>query len=192
MQFIGRMDSWALNFIQPTQADFSTKIFKIITIFGEWWAILAIVAIISGILIIKRKNVHTFILWLIVLGTTADAFILKKLVHKPRPFDIMVNENSFSFPSAHSALSIALYGFIAYLFWRSAVNKTAKIIIIIVGIIFTALIGLSRLYLGAHYLSDVLGGYILGAFWLALGIYILKRCRTSKLSDVRHRKVDES
>lgn len=196
MQFIGRLDSWALNFVHPpgggTQADFPAKIFKIITTLGEWWVILAITAIISGILIIKGKNIRTFILWLIVLGATADTFILKKIIHRPRPFDILVDEISFSFPSAHGALSIALYGFIAYLFWRSAVNKTAKIIIIITGIIFIAFIGFSRLYLGAHYLSDVLGGYILGAFWLALGVYILKQCRTSKLPDVRHCKVDES
>lgn len=189
MQFIGQMDSWALNFIYPTQVDFSTKIFKIITIFGEWWVILAITAIFSSILIIKRKNIHTFILWLIVLGTTADTFILKKLIHRTRPLDMLVSENSFSFPSAHGALSIALYGFIIYLVWQSAMSKTIKVISAVLGTIFVFLIGFSRIYLGAHYLSDVIGGYVLGAFWLALGIYILRcRCRTSKFPDVRHQE----
>ena len=149
--------------------------------------ILIITAIVSGILIIKRKNIHTFILWLIILGTTADAFILKTIIHRPRPFDIIVNETSFSFPSAHSALSIALYGFIAYLLWQKIHNKFTRVGIAAGGIILIALIGFSRLYLGAHYLSDVIGGYVLGAFWLGLGIY-LDRCRTSKLLDVRHRR----
>ena len=175
MQFIGRMDSWALNFVQSTQADFPTKILEIITTLGEWWVILIITAIVSVFLIIKRKNIHTFILWLVVLGTTADTFILKTIIHRPRPFDIIVNETSFSFPSAHSAFSIALYGFIAYFFWQKARNKSAKVGIVTGSAILIALIGFSRLYLGAHYLSDVLGGYILGAFWLALGIYILKK-----------------
>lgn len=181
MQFIGQMDSWALNFVQSLQADFPTKIFKIITAFGEWWVILIVTAIVSGFLIIVRKNFHTFILWLIVLGTTADTFILKKLIQRSRPFDIIINENSFSFPSAHSALAIALYGFVVYLLLRKAKSRAAKIIIISMGVIFIALIGFSRLYLDAHYLSDVLGGYILGVFWLALGIYTLKQKNENEL-----------
>lgn len=184
MQFIGRMDSWALNFIHPPagglQTDFLTEIFKIITALGEWWLVLGVTALVAIILLIKRKIAYAFILWLVVLGTTADTFILKAITHRPRPFDGTVNETSFSFPSAHAALSIALYGFIAYLFWQKAKNKAAKTIIISASAIFILLIGFSRLYLGAHYLSDVLGGYILGAFWLALGIYILRRRRTSE------------
>lgn len=179
MQFIGRLDSWALNFVHPPaggiQADFPAKIFKIITLLGEWWLVLGITALITVIFLAKKKMLYAFILWLIVLGTTADTFILKTIIHRQRPFDGMINETSFSFPSAHGALAIALYGFMVYIFWQKAKNKTAKIIIIGASAIFIFLIGFSRLYLGAHYLSDVLGGYILGSLWLALGIYILKR-----------------
>ena len=189
MQFISQLDVRSAFFAESIRSDFLTLFLKAITYLGEWWFVLGVAAIVTIIFFSKKNRVRAFILWLTVLGTTADTFILKRIIHRQRPFDALFSENTFSFPSAHSALSIALYGFIAYFFWQNAKNKISKILILTTGIIFIALIGFSRLYLGAHYLSDVIGGYILGALWLALGIYILKyRRRTSKLLDVRRRR----
>lgn len=175
MQFIGQLDFQALGFVQSIQADFLIRAFGIITFFGEWPIVLIVTAAISAFLIIKRKRIHLFILWLMVAGTATDVFLLKKIIHRQRPIFGVIKETSFSFPSAHSALSVALYGFIIYLLLQKAKSRVMKIIIVGAGVVFIFLIGFSRLYLNAHYLSDVLGGYILGAFWLGLGIYIEKR-----------------
>lgn len=175
MQFIDRLDSWALNFVQPIQSGFPIKVFKVLTTLGEWWFVFGAAALITIILLTKKDKARVFVLWLIILGTFADVFILKKIIHRQRPFDSLVSENSFSFPSAHGAFSIALYGFIAYLLWKKAGKKFTKIGIVADTAILAALIGFSRIYLDVHYLSDVLGGYIIGAFWLALGIYISQR-----------------
>ncbi len=79
-------------------------------------------------------------------------------------------ETGYSFPSAHAAMSFACYGFIVYLVWRSATSQSFRTIAVLGLSVLIGAIGFSRLYLGVHYLSDVVGGYALGAacVWLAI------------------------
>ncbi|MDO3412635.1 phosphatase PAP2 family protein [Saccharibacillus sp. CPCC 101409] len=116
---------------------------------------------------------------LLVLAATGGSALvnltLKNLFRRERP-DIhrLAEEYSFSFPSGHSMGAFALYGILAYLLWRMIRPLPGRIIALALCILLTFSIGLSRIYLGVHYPSDVLGGYIASGAWLALTIGIFE------------------
>lgn len=92
---------------------------------------------------------------------------------RPRPTGIGVyREVFFSFPSGHATISAALFGYFAYFLWRQVDTWKTRLNILFATGILIMVIGFSRLYLGVHFLSDVLGGYLLGSLWLIIGICI--------------------
>jgi len=99
----------------------------------------------------------------------------KVAFHRQRPSGIAVfTETSFSFPSGHATIATALYGFLVYFLWRQTDSWRTKLNIFFTGSVFILAIGFSRLYLGVHFLSDVLGGYLLGLLWLNIGICMVE------------------
>ena len=84
----------------------------------------------------------------------------------------MLDLSTYSFPSGHSMISVAFYGFIGYLFLHSKRDKKIRIFVIISAMILTLLIGISRIYLGVHYASDVLAGFVLSLAYLILFVSI--------------------
>jgi membrane-associated phospholipid phosphatase len=100
-------------------------------------------------------------------------FIIKGLVARPRPPESFwaYPEIWYSFPSAHAAMSLAFYGFIAFLAWYFAVRPSLRVLAAALAAILVLAIGFGRLYLGVHYMSDVLAGYLLGALCLWLGAW---------------------
>lgn len=137
------------------------------------YATLCIVALVFGL--VRRAWLAAAVILaieLLVVWKISDAF--KELFHRPRPEAwLVVRESSPSYASGHATLSIACYGFIAYVVSTSGLPKPAKAAIVAVCALWVLAIGWSRLALGAHYPSDVLGGYALGAAALcvALAIY---------------------
>ena len=83
-----------------------------------------------------------------------------------------INEVSFSFPSFHAMFSLAIYGFIIYLIWKSNFKYRKLICLFLISLILT--IGLSRIYLGVHYATDILGGYLISLAYLILFTSFLK------------------
>ena len=81
--------------------------------------------------------------------------------------------SSFSFPSGHATAAVAFYGVVFYLLIRNAKRLKSKFALLTTGFVFILIIGFSRMYLGEHYLSDVVGGYLLGFLWLLFSISIL-------------------
>ncbi|NTV55089.1 MAG: phosphatase PAP2 family protein [Candidatus Moranbacteria bacterium] len=131
----------------------------------------AIVVVILSVLWNRRSYVMPFLVTL--AGSQLFASLGKRLVHRPRPSIAYYVEPSFSFPSGHATLSVALYGFIAYMLLRNVKRKRRyQTIILFLTLAIVFLVGLSRIYLGVHFLSDVWSGYLLGALWLIIGISI--------------------
>ena len=121
---------------------------------------------------VKQQRYIIVGLLIATLGSTAFTSLLKYLFQRERPANSLLVVQTYSFPSGHATTAMALYGFIAYLLIRFHQNFAQKIRIFTIAILFILLIGLSRVVLNQHYLSDVLGGYLVGAFWLTLGISI--------------------
>lgn len=172
MNLINQLDIFVLNIIEQIRTPFLTVFFKGITYFGEWTVVLPIALIVSAILILKRKKKQDAILAFISLGSLSVAFLLKSLIHRARPVGGLLNETSFSFPSAHAVISVVFYGFIIYLLLPKIKSRKLKTLKIFIASLLVLLIGFSRLYLGVHYLSDVLAGYIIGVIWFFIGIYL--------------------
>lgn len=94
---------------------------------------------------------------------------LKLIFRRPRPADPwLVQEGGFSFPSGHSMVSMAFYGFLIYLVWRCVTNPKRRYVLTAVLGVLILLIGLSRIYLGVHYVTDVLGGFLIALCYLTI------------------------
>jgi membrane-associated phospholipid phosphatase len=105
--------------------------------------------------------------------------VMKLGFRRERPFfaDPLATESTFSFPSGHALVSLAVYGAIALLLARRISSHRRGALLLAATAIWVALIGFSRLYLGVHFLSDVLAGFAAGAAWLAL-LYLALELRS--------------
>lgn len=95
--------------------------------------------------------------------------VLKNIVERPRPIGYrLIDETGYSFPSGHSMISTAFYGLIIYLIWKNVRNTKLKYISCILLALLILLIGISRIYLGVHYASDVIGGFTISIAYLII------------------------
>ena len=98
----------------------------------------------------------------------------KLIFARTRPEDInLINEFGYSFPSGHSMVSLAFYGFFIYIIAHLKIKKNKKILYCSLLALFVLLIGISRIYLGVHYASDVLAGYALAMAYLIIYIKLI-------------------
>ena len=149
-------------------SDFATPIAKFITNFGG--AIFLIILTILLIVVLKNKKVGLSICINLVVVTILNP-LLKRLLQRPRPTEFrIIEETGYSFPSGHSMVSMAFYGYLIYLIYRFVKNKYLKWISIVLLSLLICLIGISRIYLGVHYTSDVLGGFLISISYLVIYI----------------------
>lgn len=149
-------------------SDFATTIAKFTTNFGG--TIFLIVLTIILCVIIKNKKIGLSIFSNIVIITILNQ-LLKRILQRPRPTEFrIVEETGYSFPSGHSMVSMAFYGYLIYLIYKYVKNKYVKWISIILLSILICSIGISRIYLGVHYTSDVLGGFLISISYLVIYI----------------------
>lgn len=154
-------------------SDFVTPIAKFITNFGG--AVFLSIATIALLLLIKNKKIGLSIFSNIVIITILNQ-LLKRILRRPRPTEFrIVEETGYSFPSGHSMVSMAFYGYLIYLIYRYIKNKYIKWSLIVLLSILICLIGISRIYLGVHYTSDVLGGFLLSISYLVVYISLIKK-----------------
>ena len=154
-------------------SDFVTPIVKFITNFGG--AIFLSIATVMLFLFIKNKKIGLSIISNIVIITVLNQ-LLKRILQRPRPTEFrIVEETGYSFPSGHSMVSMAFYGYLIYLIYRYIKNKYVKWTLITILSILICLIGISRIYLGVHYTSDVLGGFLLSISYLVVYISSIKK-----------------
>lgn len=150
-----------------------TAIMIFISFLGS--AITLITLALASIFLVKDKKYSKLIILNLALSFILNR-ILKLIIARPRPPRLrLVIENGYSFPSGHSMVSFAFYGFLIYLINKNLKNKKIKYSLIVLLSLLILLIGISRIYLGVHYVTDVLGGYIIGLIYLIVFIKILKK-----------------
>lgn len=166
-------DNAIYNFIINTfQSNTMTNILKFITQFGSvlYFSIFSFLLVVLA----RRKKTKLLIPINICLVTLIN-IIIKEIIKRPRPsVTRLVTESGYSFPSGHAMTSIAFYGFLIYLIYKNIENKYYKWGLIILFSLLTFVIGFSRIYLGVHYTSDVISGFIAGAIYLILFIKFTK------------------
>jgi undecaprenyl-diphosphatase len=125
------------------------------------------------IFISQRRFICLISLLITLAGTGLTVFLSKIYFQRIRPLDFgFYNEPSYSFPSGHTMYAVAFYGLLFYIIIMQ--TKKYQTHWTIVSIVFILLLGFSRLYLGVHFLSDVIAGYLLGILWLFLSVSILE------------------
>ncbi|MDO5576544.1 MAG: phosphatase PAP2 family protein, partial [Fibrobacter sp.] len=158
--------------ISEIRSSFVTVFFILVSEIGTWCAIFF--AIFWSLLAKKRHLTFLFSLVISLLGAQFLYFALKDLFNRPRPsFPHLIHYSGYSFPSGHSTIAIVFYCIIIFFLYKNKpVSKhISKVICVLVSAIIF-LIGISRIYLGVHYFSDVAGGYLTGFIWL-MALYLL-------------------
>ena len=150
-------------------SDVTLPIAKFITNFGGVIGLTLIGIIVCTILVIKKKKLMGCLVLLNLAVSGALNQALKRIVQRPRPTEYrLIEENGYSFPSGHSMVSAAFYGFFIYLIFKNVKNKYIKWGSITLLSILIILIGTSRIYLGVHYTSDVLAGFVISISYLVI------------------------
>ena len=152
-----------------------TQVFMWITQLGNVYAISALFVFSFLVLLSMRKRVEALCLAGSLLACFLSTYFLKYELERPRPEHAFYLETSFSFPSGHASMSVVLYGMLAYLLVKRFKKMRQKMLVIVPSVLLVLLIGASRIYLDVHYLSDVLGGLLLGSIFLSLGIFFDRR-----------------
>ncbi len=164
-------DTALANELYREATPLSTTFYLTISWFGSQGII--VLGVIFGAFYIIRRQWFNLTFWLIALaGGGLLNNLIKQVVARPRPYfvDPLVLEQNYSFPSAHAMTSLIMYGILGYLLWSNLRNRYAKIFVVFGTVLFILLIGISRMKLGVHYFSDVVGGFAAGGIWLGICI----------------------
>ncbi|MFH0815093.1 MAG: phosphatase PAP2 family protein [Candidatus Falkowbacteria bacterium] len=172
LQTIVDLDVFIMNLIVDLWMPAIIKTFAFVTFLGGWKIVCAFLIITSAFFIFYKKQNYIFPLLVGAGGTELTVYLAKIIFHRARPDVMLVLEDSFAFPSGHAAISVAFYGFIAFVLIKHSKRLWQKIVAASICLILIVLIGFSRLYLGAHYFSDVVFGYFIGSLWLCIAIYV--------------------
>ena len=151
----------------------STPIAKFITNFGGAIFVISLTTILF--FVIKDKKIGISIITNLGIVTILNQ-IIKFIMQRPRPTEFrIIEETGYSFPSGHSMVSLAFYGYLIYLIYKLVKNSKIKWTLIISLSIIICTIGISRIYLGVHYASDVLAGFTISISYLVIYTSIIKR-----------------
>lgn len=162
------IDNYIINLFKYKN-DLLTNFMKVITLFGSAYVIVPCCIIL--LFVLKNKKNKILMTSNLVIITLLNQ-LLKRVFRRLRPINGIISESGYSFPSGHSMVSMAFYGFLIYLLYKS--NFKYKNIFIGLLIVLILLIGISRIYLGVHYPTDVFGGFLLSISYLLLFIGISK------------------
>lgn len=144
------------------------KIFVVVTQFGTAAVLVPLTLVITGyFLIVLKQNKQPLLLIISLVGALLLEVTLKQIFLRPRPhIRHLITATGYSFPSGHSLCSAAFYGMFGYLLYSELKHRNKPVWYIpIVTIVVITLIGVSRIYLGVHYPTDVIGGFLIGTCW---------------------------
>ncbi|MBI5457298.1 phosphatase PAP2 family protein [Candidatus Kaiserbacteria bacterium] len=175
--FISGLDASVLQYLYTERGIATSLSFIGITELGSTVFVCGLTLCIGIFLVFRRQIPYAAGLAISVFGGEAAALLIKDFLHRARPEKIYqaYAETGFSFPSGHATLAAAFYGFLMFLLWRMMPAGYLRTAAILALTLLIGLIAFSRLYLGVHYLSDVLGGLLLGAAFAYLGTALVRK-----------------
>lgn len=175
-------DRWALLSIHSHATPFFNEVFVRTTNFGSP-LFSCVIALLIGLYLLYKKQIDKFlVLGGSMVGAAGLVYVAKSVVERPRPHlwhHQLIHETGFSFISGHATMSMALAVAIVAIVWHTKWRWTA----IIVGGAYALFIGFSRLYLGVHYPTDIVGGWIVAFAWVLVMALVARLL----LEDSRHK-----
>lgn len=168
----GFIDNDIIRIVQGWESPEITRAMKFFSWLGSTSVAATIAIVVLALLGIFLKHRKELLLFTVVVaGMPLINSLLKRMFVRERP-DIhrIIQEHGYSFPSGHSSSSFVFYGVLAYLLWRHVKPAWGRGLMVVLGLAVPLCIGLSRIYLGVHYPSDVIGGYLIGGAFLGAAI----------------------
>lgn len=175
-------DSAIITYVQCLEAPMLTVIMKFFSFIGDTTAVVALSLLTLVLLYTVFKHRSELILFISVMVGANILFLLLKLFFQRARPDLhrLAEASNYSFPSGHATMACALYGVITFILWRHIGTSLGRSIFIIFGIVMILAIGISRIYLGVHYPSDIIAGYFISTFWLTLAIGFYQRYKEKR------------
>jgi membrane-associated phospholipid phosphatase len=170
-----RLDTRLADWLHDHASPGWTTFFEAVTFLGNVPTLGAVALASAVVLASKRRIAELQLLLLAAVGTQILTLGLKLGFERKRPFfpDPLATESSYSFPSGHASVSLAVYGTLGFILARHLADRRAQIGSLAAATVLVGLIGFSRLYLGVHFLSDVIAGFSVGLAWVALCAVLL-------------------
>ena len=167
-------DQTIINFIRQFSPS-KTAFFKAYTVFFNTLPIMLVVVVgVAVLFLYKFYRIGFFFLLIPLVGSVINVGI-KDIIDRSRPqVNQLIHYGGYSFPSGHSTIAALVFGSIILLVQRLSLPRYIKWILIFILLFATLLVGISRIYIGVHYPSDVLAGFCLGFMVITLGQFIFK------------------
>ncbi|MEO8190420.1 MAG: phosphatase PAP2 family protein [Acidobacteriota bacterium] len=164
------IDRSATMSVRELQTPARTKLVRVITDLGDYRFLVPSMLIASGLLAWNGRRVSAFLFLGAVLGGWALESIMKIAFHRHRPnlWPPLVTEKTFSFPSGHATMCTLFFGGVAALVFHVTKKRACRVAAVAAAIPLILAVDFSRVYLGAHWLTDVVAGTLLGLFWVVL------------------------
>lgn len=165
-------DTFIYNFIRSLKSDFFDTYFVFITKFGNESTIILFVVV--AVLLLKNKW-RMMMLEIPIISVVSNQ-VIKYIIRRDRPSVLkLIKQGGYSYPSGHSMIAVVVYGLLIYFVLKKVRNKSWKYGLSFLLVVLIVSIGVSRIYVGVHYASDVLGGFILAMAELLLLINFTKK-----------------
>lgn len=162
---------WLIRYFANPVLD---KVMIVISDIGFGTSYIVIVGTAFLVLVYLKRWWEMAALAICLAGGAVLSYLLKILFHRARPeLFRVVQETGFSFPSGHALATMCFYGMVAFLIMRSINSWRGRLTVITLALIMSVAVGISRIYLGVHYPTDVAAGYAAGSMWLAFCISLL-------------------
>lgn len=173
------IDRNVANWLHEHRTSGLTVVMHIITNFASFPWVICVATICALVLRFKKAWYHLLVLALVIPGGMVLIPLLKAAFHRQRPSfaDAVQVFGGYSFPSGHTVAATLLYGVLAYFVIRSSKVLHRRVLAFLGALVMILLIGFSRMYLGAHYLSDVLAAGAAGLAWLAFSLTAVETLR---------------
>lgn len=179
--YLESFDQSIIRFVYSFRSDGITELMKFFTFLGGEIFLVSGIILLLALLLRKHKISSFNFAVLLVFGTIIN-LLLKNVYQRPRPDYLpLLFESTYSFPSGHAMNSFIFYSCIVYFIIRNIKNTGVRVATILFFGALVYMIGLSRIYLGVHYPSDVLAGFIAGSLWLVLSLLVEKTAQKYKL-----------
>jgi len=177
-------DGWLVRWLAAHRTPVGIGFLDAVSFLGNWQVVVVVLTV-AVVILWNRRRRSALAMLVATTGSQLVVSLGKAGFGRPRPPAVLgvVTPLDASFPSGHSSVSVALYALGFYLLFRATRSPRLRGLWLVLAALFPLLIGFSRLYLGAHYLSDVLAGWAVGLWWsvLAMGVPgFARRRRTAK------------
>lgn len=163
------LDKSVTEYVISFRSQALTAYFTFATELGDRNAYIVITIFLAGYYFFKRRS-WKFILQttIVLLLATFSNIVLKRVFNRARPaLEHLVTVNTLSYPSGHSMSAMAFYGFLIYLCLRYDMRRWLKMLLVLLLVVVILSVGISRIYLGVHFPSDVAAGFVGGLIWVA-------------------------